>query len=90
MKIASSHLEAIRTLLVEQSAALDTESKTAKAANDQREKRSAAVRGLQAGFDVAAAAFAQDTELSTSQLDALPAEVQKVLGYEKPAAKPAA
>jgi hypothetical protein len=89
MKIASSHLEAIRLQLLEQSTALDSETKTAKAAADQRDKRTAAVRALNGAFDVCAASFAQDTELSASQLNDMPAEVQQALGY-KPVGKPAA
>ncbi|HXC43726.1 MAG TPA: hypothetical protein VNY51_09425 [Candidatus Dormibacteraeota bacterium] len=89
MKVSSSHLEELRTLLVEQTAALDSETKAAKVATDARDERAAAVRGLQAGFDICAASFAQDSEVTTNQLNDLPAEVQKVLGYTK-AAKPAA
>jgi hypothetical protein len=90
MKTTAQHLEAIRLLLLEQSAAVATASTTAQAATAARDQRSATVKGLHAGFDVCASSFAQDSELSASQLDAMPAEVQKILGYEKPAAKPAA
>jgi hypothetical protein len=88
MKIASSHLEEIRALLVEQSAALDSETKSANAATDAREKRSATVRGLRAGFDVVAASFAQDSELSKAQVESLPAACHQVLGFSP--AEPAA
>jgi hypothetical protein len=89
MKIQSQHLEELRTLLVAETATLQAETKTAQAAIAARDERAATVRSLQAGFDIAAASFAQDTEVSTNQLNDLPAEVQRVLGYTK-AANPAA
>jgi hypothetical protein len=44
---------------------------------------------LQGAFDVIAAAFAQDADLSSAQLNALPAAVQAILGFE-PKVAPAA
>jgi hypothetical protein len=81
MKIDSAHLEAIRNLLGAASAALAQQSKAARELEEERLALDARVRGLQGAFDICAAAFAGDSELSSAQLAALPAAVQSAVGY---------
>jgi hypothetical protein len=90
MKVASGHLEELRVLLLEKTAALDVATKALKAVADQRDALVGEVRLLQGGFDIFAAAFAQDSELSKPQLDSLPASAQQVLQYTPTKAAPAA
>jgi hypothetical protein len=88
MKVTSSNLDELKVALLEKNAALDTQTKAAKAATDLRDSLAGDMRLLQGAFDICASAFAQDTELSANQLNDLPAAAQGVLGYTKPA-KPA-
>ncbi len=81
MKITSEHLEQVRLILLEKGAALDAQTKAAVEAIATRDATSAAVRGLQGAFDICASAYAQDAELSTGQLNDLPAPARAVLGY---------
>jgi hypothetical protein len=90
MKIDSAHLEEIRNLLGAASGALAQQTKEARAAEEERLALDARVRGLQGAFDIAAAAFAGDVELSRSQLAALPPAVQSAIGYQPPEPEPAA
>ena len=87
MKVTSGHLEELRVLLLEKNAALDTGSRAAFAAADRRDQLTAELRLLRGGFDILAGAFAQDSELSKSQLYSLPAAAQQLLAYTP--AKPA-
>jgi|HubBroStandDraft_1064217.scaffolds.fasta_scaffold154987_4 hypothetical protein len=84
MKLSSGNLEAVRGLLVKASSQLDDQTKVAKAAEESRAALAARVRSLQGSFDICAAGYAQDIDLSEGQLDALPADVQGALGYTKP------
>ncbi len=88
MKITSEHLEQLRLALLEKNAALDSQSKAATEAIALRDTTSAKVRRLQGSFDIFAAAYAQDSELSEGQLASLPAEAQAILDYT-PKATPA-
>ncbi len=89
MKVTAAHLEQIRLLLLEQTATLGEQTKAATTAQEARDQTGAKVRSLQGAFDVAAAGFAQDSDLSAAQLDQLPIDAQTILGYTK-TAKPAA
>ncbi len=84
MKITSQHLEQVRVRLLEKNASLDTAFSALSAAATQHDQLTGEVRALQGSFDIFAAAFAQDADLSGHQLDDLPAEAQQVLGYAKP------
>jgi hypothetical protein len=90
MKITSDHLERIRALLGAASEQLTTQSKAARESEELRLQLDGQVRGLQGAFDVAAATFAADAELSSAQLGALPPAVQSAIGYQPPEPEPAA
>ena len=87
MKVSTSHLEAVRGLLTEQSANLDALTKAATTAEEARDQKSATVRSLQAAFDITASAYASDSDLSVAQLDSLLASVQTIFGYQPAAVK---
>jgi hypothetical protein len=89
MKITSETLGEVRVALIEANASLAEQEKAATAADGARDAGRATVRGLQGAFDIAAAAYASDAELSTGQLDALPAAVQVILGHVPAKATPA-
>lgn len=84
MKITSQHLDAVRGLLVAASSKLDDQTKAAKAAVELRDSMSAQARSLQGVFDICASSFAQDTELSSAQLNDLPPAALDAIGYSKP------
>jgi hypothetical protein len=84
MKISNEHLETVKGLLVKASSQLADQTKVAKAAEESRLALDARVRGLQGAFDICAAGYVQDTDLSESQLNELPAEAQSAIGYSKP------
>jgi hypothetical protein len=88
MKITSEHLEQVRLALIERSTALSVKQKAAAEAIGARDETSAKVRGLQGAFDICAASYAQDSELSSGQLNDLPTAVQSILGFD-PKASPA-
>jgi hypothetical protein len=81
LKITSESLGEVRVALIEQSATLDAQTKSAAEAVAARDKTSATVRSLQGSFDICAQAYASDSELSTGQLEQLPSAVQAILGY---------
>jgi hypothetical protein len=81
VKITSESLGEVRVALIEQSATLAAQEKSAAEAAAARDASRTTVRGLQGAFDIAAAAYASDSELSAGQLDALPPTVQAILGY---------
>jgi hypothetical protein len=85
MKISSQHLEELRVALLEKNAALDTAGKAAQEAVDRRDQVTGELRLLQGAFDVVAATYAQDGELTTNQTNDLPSAAQQIIGY-KPAA----
>lgn len=88
MKITAEILGQARLALLEQSATQDAQTKAAAEAIAARDTTSAKVRRLQGSFDIFAAAYAQDSELSEGQLASLPAEAQAILDYT-PKATPA-
>jgi hypothetical protein len=81
MKITTASLGEVRLALMESSATLAAQEKSAAEVVAAREASRATVRGLQGAFDIAAAAYASDSELSTGQLEQLPPAVQAILGY---------
>ena len=81
MKITTANLDAVRSLLLKSSEQLTTAAKEAAAAEESRMVLDGRVRMLQGAFDICAASYAQDAELSESQLDSLPAAVQNALAY---------
>jgi hypothetical protein len=83
MKVTSANLEAVQGLLSKASEQLTAQTKAAKSAEDQRQALDGKVRGLQGAFDICAGSFAQGVELSSNQLNDLPAEAQQALGYKK-------
>jgi hypothetical protein len=86
MKVTTDHLEKVRTLLGAASEQLAVQTKAAKEAEEARLATVERVRALQGSFDILAASFASDAELSSAQLAALPAAVQSGIGYVPAAA----
>ena len=83
MKVTTSHLDALKGLLTKTSSQLSDQTKVAKAAEDRRLQLDAQSRAMQAAFDIAAAGYAQDTDLSVAQLESIPVVAQQALGYQK-------
>jgi hypothetical protein len=84
VKITTQHLEAVKGFLAKQSEQLAAQTKAAKAAEETRAKLDGEVRLLQGAYDVCAAAFASDAELSPAQIADQPQAVQQALGVAKP------
>lgn len=87
MKISTQHLESIKGLLNKANTQLAADKQAEKAAAETREATAGQVRLLNGAFDVCAAAFAQDQDLSGGQLNDLPVDAQVALGYAKNAPK---
>jgi hypothetical protein len=85
MKITSEHLEQTRLLLLEKGEALNLSTKAAQEAADRRDQITGELRLLQGAFDVLAATYAQDADLTANQGNDLPAAAQAIIGH-KPAA----
>jgi hypothetical protein len=81
MKLTTSHLDALKGLLTKTSSQLSDQTKVAKAAEDRRLQLDAQNRAAQAAFDIAASAFASDSELSVSQMESLNPAAQAAIGY---------
>jgi hypothetical protein len=90
MKVTTAHLESIRNLLGTAHAALTVATREAREAEEERQQLDGELRSLQAGFDLVAAAFAQDGELEDEQLARLPKVIADALGWVAPPPKPAA
>jgi hypothetical protein len=83
MKTSSSTLEMIKGLLLKANEQLNSQRKVATESEALRVKLDGQMRLLQGAYDICAASFAQDTELSDAQMNSLPLDVQKALGYSK-------
>jgi hypothetical protein len=78
MKVETQHLAEIRELLVAATEHLVATAAATQEAEHQHLQARMKVQQLQAAFDVAAASFAQGTELSAAQLEQLPSAAREI------------
>jgi hypothetical protein len=83
MKISTDHLEKVRTLLTTSTEQLADQAKVSQVATEHKAALDSQTRSLQGAFDICAAAYAQASDLSESQINDLPPAAQEALGYSK-------